>query len=307
MSNNSNSTNINNNSNSNNNNSNNNYNTNKKVRALVMYSGGLDSRLAVKILEEQDIEVVPILFELPISCIDNNLPFHNNPKIIDCTKGKFFNEFMEIIRHPKHGRGTAMNPCVDCKIFMIKRAKEMMKELDCQILATGEVIGERPKSQHRPSLDLIQKETGIEILRPLCAKELPQTLYEKNGLVDRNKLHSITGRRRLPQFKLAKEYKIQYPLPGGGCALCEKKFGAKMMHVLNTYNNVPPLLIKILKHNRLFYNNGYIIIAKNAKQGDYLMEINKKLNFNLIHDGKGPDLLYENKKDIDLVNKLRTA
>lgn len=281
------------------------------MRALVLYSGGLDSRLAVKILEEQNVEVIPVMVKLPISCIDTKIPFHIKPKIVDCTKGKRLKEFLEIVKKPKFGRGTSVNPCIDCKIFIIKKAASLMKKYNCQIIATGEVLGERPKSQHLSSLRLIEKESCIEILRPLSARKLPETVYERNNFVNRKKLLDISGRRRIPQFNLAKKYKIDYPSPAGGCILCEKDFGFKLKHLLNNFNkdtgNITLELLQAIKHTRVFFDKGYIIIARNSEQGSKLLELNKKLKFNLVFDNKGPTILYTSKKDWVLVKSLRQA
>ena len=131
-----------------------------------------------------------------------------------------------MLRNPKYGYGKNMNPCIDCKIFMIKKAKKYAKEIGADFLFTGEVLGERPKSQHGPALKVIEEEAGLKgkLLRPLSAKLLRETEAEKKGLVDRTKLCNIQGRSRKPQFQLAREFGItSFPAPAGGCLLtCEE-------------------------------------------------------------------------------------
>ena len=204
-----------------------------KIKALVMFSGGLDSRLAIKLLQDQGIDVEAIYIKLPFGqgCCTNfgcilNFTQLQGVKLhkIDASKGKLFKEYQKIIKAPKFKRGAGYNPCQDCKIFLFKQAKELAKKIKADIIATGEVLGQRPMSQMKQALLTDEQEAGLKnkILRPLSAQLLPETTYEKKGLVDRSKLLSLHGRQRKIQINLAKKYNIKYPGPAGGCILCEK-------------------------------------------------------------------------------------
>jgi len=242
-----------------------------KPKALVLLSGGLDSLLVIKLLKEQ-AQITAAWFKLPFVKDSKGRirEFCNKEKIrleiIDCAKGKLFDEYIEMLKKPKHPRGTALNPCIDCHIFLLRKAKEFAYKNNIEIIATGEVLGERPLSQTSKALKLIEKEAG-EILRPLSAKLLPATSWEKKGLIDRNKLLDIQGRSRKKQIELAKKYKISFPSPGGGCLLCEKEYCKKLKQLLNkkiSYND-----IKLLSIGRHFENSS-IILGRNQEENSIL-------------------------------------
>src|SRR3989339_32738 len=187
-------------------------------KAVVLFSGGLDSRLTAKLLEKQGFEIHLVFVKLPfgggccndIPCIINFAQTQGYYlHIIDATKGQKFKEYLELTKNPKYGRGKALNPCKDCKIFIFKQAKKEAKKLKIEVIATGEVIGQRPMSQMKEILLFDEKKAGLQnkILRPLSAKLLPETEYEKNGLVNREKLLSLHGRQRIEQIELAKKIK----------------------------------------------------------------------------------------------------
>ncbi len=279
----------------------------RKIKALVLYSGGLDSRLAVKILEEQGIEVLPVLFKLPFSCADCTIPFYKEVLEIDCTKGKLFDEYISLLKDPQFGFGTAINPCVDCKIFIFSKAKELMKEYGCDILASGEVLGERPMSQSIKWLDTIENKIGIEVLKPLSAKVLPETIYEKKGLVDRNKLYEIEGRRRIKQIELAKKFYLDFPSPGGGCVLCERAYASKVTDILENSKNFNANDLKLLKGFRHFRNNEKVILGRNENENNYLINFAKENNWGVIYPIKGPIGIYKDKKDETFTKELVAA
>jgi len=248
-----------------------------KIKALCLLSGGLDSRLACKIMQEQcDVEAV--FFILPFGagcCSDKFCVFRfaqsNAFKlhIIDFTKGNLFRKFLEVIKHPEHGYGSAMNPCIDCHIFMLKEAKKIARKINADVIVTGEVLNERPMSQHYAALKNVETESGLQgkLLRPLSAKLLPETQAEKNGLIDRGRLLSIQGRQRQKQIELAKKYKISFPSPAGGCLLCEKEFAAKLRDLLKHEKNVSEQDIELLKIGRQFrINNTKIIVGRNHEE-----------------------------------------
>jgi len=293
-----------------------------KTRALVLFSGGLDSRLAVKLLQDQNIEPMCVMFKLPFGggcCNDEMCSFKFSQlqgaelKIIDCTKGKMFEEYLEMLKKAEHGTGAGANPCIDCRIYIMKHAKLLLKKLNCQFLVTGDVLGERPMSQYKKAMQTIEEKSKLDglILRPLSAKLLNETIPEKKGLVDRSKLLAIHGRGRTPQMALAKKYGISYPLPGGGCVLCEKDYAAKLMDLYKNMElkDISPAHILILKGFRHFRTkNGKIILGKNHKENTMLEQVNKTLKWNLIiSTTPGPTAIYENKEDEKLSKELMEA
>ena len=277
----------------------------KKVRAIALLSGGLDSRLAIKILQEQGIEIIALFFSLTFGsgccmphCAFNFAQIQNVPlKIIDCTKDKQFQNYLKIIKKPKHGYGSGMNPCIDCRIFMLKKAKQIMKKEKADFIVTGEVLNERPMSQRKNALMLIEKEAGLKgkILRPLSAKLLPETEAEKQGLVNRNKLLDIQGRQRKKQIALAKKYNLSYPTPAGGCLLCEKAFASKLKDLFKYKKKIEPRDIQLLRLGRHFrYKKNKIIVGRDEKENKKLTSLAKNLIFE-VKDWPSPITLLEGK------------
>ncbi|MFC1497996.1 7-cyano-7-deazaguanine synthase [Verrucomicrobiota bacterium] len=235
----------------------------KTMRAVVLLSGGLDSTLAVKMILDQGIEVEALNFR-SVFCTCT-------PKTSSCSVAvtatqqlgvglKVINktsDFLEVVKNPKHGYGRNMNPCIDCRIFIFRKAGEYMREIGASFIATGDVLGERPMSQRLAAMKLIEKESGLEglVLRPLSARLLKPTIPEQKGWVDREKFLSIQGRSRKPQIQLAKSFGINdYPCPAGGCRLTEPGFAARMRDLIKhtpdlTLNDVQ--LLKVGRHFRL--------------------------------------------------------
>ena len=250
----------------------------KKTRAIAMLSGGLDSALAVKMVLDQGVDVIGVKFSSPFCTCDQGgrcfskevaeslgIPYKTIPK------GK---DYIKIIRNPKHGHGSGINPCIDCRIYILKKAKKLAEEIGAEFIVTGEVLGQRPMSQHSKALKIIEKEAGLEgrILRPLSAKVLPETKPEKAGVVDRTKLESISGRSRKQQLALAEALGIKdYACPAGGCLLTEKAFARKMRDLFAHKKRVSMndiMLIKIGRHFRFKTNR--IIVGRNPIDGDYV-------------------------------------
>ncbi|MFH1563794.1 MAG: hypothetical protein ABIF11_10335 [Nitrospirota bacterium] len=197
-------------------------------KALVLFSGGLDSTLAIKVLVEQGLEVIGITFITPFTnpstegAKELNIPL----KIVHLGE-----EYLEMVKSPKYGYGKNMNPCIDCKIFMLKKAKKYMEEIGTEFIATGEVLGERPMSQRKDTLWIIERDSDLKglLLRPLSAKLLPPTIAEEKGLVEREKLFDIQGRSRKPQLSLVAQFGITtYETPAGGCLLTDPIFSRKL-------------------------------------------------------------------------------
>lgn len=292
----------------------------KKPKALVLFSGGLDSRLAVKILKQQvDVEAVFFLLPFGRGCCNSTECVFNYSQIqgvklyiVDLTKGQAFEEYLKFVKEPEHGYGTAINPCKDCKIFLFKQAKKLADVIGADFLATGEVLGQRPMSQYKNQLLLTEKEAGLEgrILRPLSAKLLPITEIEKKKLVDRRKLLALKGRQRKKQIELAKKFKIKFPNSGGGCLLCEKEYEKKLRDLFKhkEVNEITPEDIQVLNIGRHFRKSGKIILGRNHEENKKLEILNKKLKYGLFEPKiSGPTALFENKKDLKLVIEMVTA
>ena len=251
------------------------------IKAIALLSGGLDSILAVKLLLEQGIEVEAVNFiTLFCTCTAKNRSCLASKsaadklgimlKVFEVTK-----EYLEIVKAPEHGYGSNVNPCLDCRIFMFKKAGEYMREIGASFLVTGEVLGERPMSQRRDAMRIVERDSGLDglILRPLSAKLLKPTVPEKKGLVDREKLLAISGRSRKPQIQLASRFSINdYPCPAGGCLLTDPEFANRMRDLMNhnpyfTINDVK--LLKIGRHFRLT-NDTKLIVGRNQEENQRL-------------------------------------
>ncbi|MFQ5531929.1 MAG: hypothetical protein ACE5ES_04900 [Candidatus Nanoarchaeia archaeon] len=250
-----------------------------KKKCVVMLSGGLDSRLAVKIMQEQGFEVTALFFNIPFGsgCCDENCSFNFSQlqgvklKVINCSKGKLLKEYLDILKKPKYGRGSGINPCIDCRIFMFEQARRFADEEGIDLIVTGEVLGERPMSQMRKAMKIIESESGLQgrLLRPLSAKLLPETKAEKKGLVNRKKLYDIQGRRRNIQIKLAKKFKIRYPHPAGGCLLCEKELINRFKVLLERGLNESE--IKFVNVGRHFIiDECWVVIGRNKKENEII-------------------------------------
>jgi tRNA U34 2-thiouridine synthase MnmA/TrmU len=233
-------------------------------KALALLSGGLDSTLAVKVMLEQGIEVEALNFISPFcTCTGKNSGCKSeavrvanefNIPIKVMNKGL---EYLSIVRNPRHGYGKGMNPCIDCRIFLLRKAREYMVESGADFVITGEVLGQRPMSQRRDTLRLIERESGLAglLLRPLSAKHFAPTIPELEGWVDRNCLLAIQGRSRKEQMQLANELDVKnYPCPAGGCLLTELSFVSKVKDVFahcEELNIRDFQLLKLGRHFRL--------------------------------------------------------
>ena len=233
------------------------------MKAIALLSGGLDSTLAAKIVMEQGIELEALNFlTVFCTCTNRGETCLASQKAVDALgiPLKVFNvseEYLDVVKDPKHGYGSHMNPCIDCRIFMLKKAKTYMEEAGASFIVTGEVLGQRPMSQRRDAMQLIEKEAGLGgyIVRPLSAKFLPATIPEKESWINRENLLRIQGRSRKPQIELADHYGIHdYPCPAGGCLLTDPGFAKRMKDLMDhnpdfSLNDVH--LLKIGRHFRL--------------------------------------------------------
>ena len=266
------------------------------TKAIAMVSGGIDSLLAAKVIQEQGVEVQGIAFVMSAASTDIEKTADSirdaaedagiPVRVIDISE-----EFLSVLGKPRHGYGGNINPCIDCKIFMLKRSKEIMEAEGASFIITGEVLGERPMSQNRKSLDLIQEQSGVGgyLLRPLSAKLMEETIPEKEGLVDREKLLNIQGRSRKPQLALAKHYGIKkFSAPGVSCLLTDPLFAAKVKDLIKAglldLHNIS--LLKFGRHFRLAPGTK-VIVGRDEKDNEGL-EACKKGNETALWMEKDP-------------------
>ncbi len=202
----------------------------KRIKALALYSGGLDSIVSCRVIMVQGIEVTAVRYVTPFFGYDllareNEYVAETRKKYgIDVVLRDLSDKYLKMLRNPAHGYGKNFNPCVDCKILIAGETRSMLEESGASFIISGEVIGQRPMSQRRDTLRVIERESGCEdlLLRPLCAKNLLPTLPERTGLVDREALYGFSGRTRAPQMALAASFGIaDYPSPAGGCVLTD--------------------------------------------------------------------------------------
>jgi tRNA U34 2-thiouridine synthase MnmA/TrmU len=233
-----------------------------KRKAIALLSGGLDSTLAVKMMLDLDIEVEALNFTSPFcTCTGKNsgckseavrVAQEYNIPIKVTHKGL---DYLEIVRNPVHGHGKGINPCIDCRIYLLKKAKEYMLEIGADFVFTGEVLGQRPMSQRRDTLRVIERDSGLEglLLRPLSARHFEPTIPEKEGWVDRSKLLAIEGRSRAVQMQMAEDLDVKnYPCPAGGCLLTELSFVPKIKDVFNHSDELVLRDFRLLKTGRHF-------------------------------------------------------
>ncbi|MCP4867637.1 MAG: hypothetical protein GY898_02830 [Proteobacteria bacterium] len=263
----------------------------KQVRCILMYSGGLDSTLAGILLRLQGIDVVAVNMFTGFCLTDHKRKrgdlrpdgtrYQNEAivgaaglqipvEVVDVREG-----YLKVLTEPKYGWGSAVNPCIDCRIHMLGHAnRELLEECDAHFIATGEVLGQRPMTQHKRQMRIIERDTGLQkmIVRPLCQAAMWETVPEQKGWVDRQLLMAITGRGRKSQIQLAKDLGVlEYPQPAGGCCfLTDGNYGKRLRDVIDhkpaaelTFEDV--LLLKVGRHFRL-PDGGKLVVGRN--EGD---------------------------------------
>ncbi|MFA6373466.1 MAG: 7-cyano-7-deazaguanine synthase [Methanothrix sp.] len=263
------------------------------MKAIILLSGGLDSTLAAELMSREGLELLAVNFKTPFCLCDrhsSNLGCGSNArrvaeaigidlKIINATK-----DFLDVLKKPAHGYGANMNPCIDCRILFFRKSKELMREWGASFIITGEVLGQRPMSQFRRQMNIIEKEADLEglVLRPLSAKLLAPTIPEKNGWISRERMLDIAGRSRKPQMALAKDLGINdYPCAAGGCLLTDPEFANRIRDLIK-HDELDMQNIDLLKAGRYFRlsPSAKLIVGRNenenkmlsmlAKDGDYL-------------------------------------
>lgn len=267
-----------------------------KRKAFALLSGGLDSILATRLIMDQGLEVIGLHFITPFFGYQkkNQEAWYEEKwrrlygicaRIIDVSE-----EYLPVVRQPRYGYGRNFNPCVDCKIFLFSKAKKIMEAEGGDFLISGEVIGQRPMSQRKDALRIVERDSGTEgiLLRPLCAKNLKPTLPELIGLVDREKLFAFSGRSRKPQLKLAAAMGIgNFPTPAGGCYLTDPILGGRIQKYFAENSSISIkeiLLLMIGRHFRLPKGARLIVGRREAenqellslkREGDLLLKVEK--------------------------------
>ncbi len=302
----------------------------KQRKAVALISGGLDSLLAVRVMQEQGIYVEGINFFTGF-CVeghthairkkDRKKPKRNNAlwcaeqlgiklHILDIIE-----EYKEVLFNPKYGYGANLNPCLDCKIFMVKKAKEWMEAHDFDFIITGEVIGQRPMSQRKDTMPVVQRDSGVtdRLLRPLCAKNLPQTLPEREGWVKRDELYDFSGRTRKPQMALAKKFGFEdYAQPAGGCCfLTDKQYAVKLTDLWQSrgareYELDDIMLLKVGRHIRPAPNYK-LIVAREEGEGNFLQGYKRQYSQLRVTSHGGPLTLIDGElssEDLQLAARI---
>lgn len=303
---------------------------NKQPKAVALISGGLDSMLATKVIQQQGVHVEGINFYTGF-CVEGHTHAirkqdqakkkRNNALWVAEQLGiklhiiDVIEEYKNIVINPKYGYGAYLNPCLDCKIFMVKKAKEWMEQNQFDFIITGEVIGQRPKSQRKVTMPIIAEESGANerLLRPLCAKNLAQTLPEKMGWVKREQLHDFTGRSRKPQMQLAKDFEItEYAQPAGGCCfLTNEQYAAKLGDLWKhrgskEYEFDDIMLLKVGRHLRP-KPNFKMIIGREEGENKFLEGYRYRFNNLKPISHEGPLVLLDGEasaEDIHLASRI---
>lgn len=291
-------------------------------KAVALISGGLDSMLATKAVMEQGIHVEGINFFTGF-CVeghthairkrDSDKPKRNNSLWVAEQLGiklhiiDIIEEYKQVLLNPKHGYGANMNPCLDCKIFMVNKAKQWMLENGFDFIITGEVIGQRPMSQRKQTMPIIAAQSGADdlLVRPLCAKNLPATLPEREGWIDRNQLFDITGRSRKPQFALAEQFGFtDFAQPAGGCCfLTDESYSLKLVDLWKArgkrdYELDDVMLLKVGRHIRP-KPHFKMIIAREDGESQFMSGYKKEYMSMNCHSHRGPLVLIDGNADDD--------
>jgi tRNA-specific 2-thiouridylase len=257
-----------------------------QTRAIALYSGGLDSTLACRLVAEQNIRVTAIKFVTPFFGYDLliNRALHirtvKEKYAIDLVLVDVTDEYLQMLRHPAHGFGKNFNPCVDCKILLLSKAKEMMAAHNASFLITGEVVGQRPMSQRKDTLRIIERDSGCEdiLVRPLCAKRLLPTKPERDGLLDRAQLLDFTGRSRTPQMQLAARFNIEdYPSPAGGCVLTDPIMAKRIELYYRQHDTIVVDDIRLLLVGRQFRlpYGGWLVLGRREQENNLVSALRR--------------------------------
>jgi len=250
------------------------------MKAIALISGGLDSILAARLIKEQGVEVRGLRFKIPF-CHDGTKSVSSLG--IEAKDVNISDDFLKMLENPRYGYGSNMNPCIDCKILMLCKAKELMVQYDAKFIITGEVLGQRPMSQNKQALETVVKRAGVEglVLRPLSAKLLPETIPESKGWVNRQNLFSFSGRGRKQQIELARIFGIkEYAQPAGGCLLTDPGFSKRLKDLMvhDGLRGEDIELLKIGRHFR-FSERAKLIVGRNEKENARLANLARENDY----------------------------
>jgi tRNA U34 2-thiouridine synthase MnmA/TrmU len=294
----------------------------KQRKAVALISGGLDSMLATRVVQEQGIHVEGINFFTGF-CVEGHThairrqerakPKRNNALWVAEQLGirlhivDIVDEYKDVLLNPRHGYGKNLNPCLDCKVFMVGKAHAWMREHDFDFIVTGEVVGQRPMSQRSATMPLVAEESGVgdRLLRPLCAQRLAETLPEREGWIDRDRLHDFSGRSRKPQVALAAELGIEdYAQPAGGCCfLTDASYSAKLADLWQArgnreYDLDDIMLLKVGRHLRP-RAHFKLVIAREEGEVKFLQGYRRQFTHLLPTSHPGPLALLDGRADVD--------
>ena len=285
------------------------------MKAIALLSGGLDSTLAIKVVQEQGIEVEAVNFVFPFCRCDGKEGGKIEVEVVSeqlNVKVKVIgvlDEYLDMVKHPKYGYGKNLNPCIDCRIMMFQKAKEYMAKTGARFIITGEVLGQRPMSQNRQSIALIEKKSEMEglVVRPLSAKLFEPTIPEKQGWLDREKLLGIQGRSRKEQLSWVKKYDISgYACPAGGCLLTDPQVSKRLRDLMDS-GMLTLDSINLITYGRYLNlsKNFKLIVGRNEKDNTSLMKYVKDGDLVIQAKIKGPTAVGRGKLETaDLANAL---
>jgi len=273
--------------------------TERKVKAIALLSGGLDSTLAVKLIRDQGIDVLAVNFfspfctcDRPGRCEAREVAEKLNVPLKRISLGR---QYIEMLKSPRYGYGKNMNPCLDCRIMTFSKARELMEETGAHFVFTGEVLGQRPMSQRRDAMRIVERDSGLDgrLLRPLSAKLMKPTIPEREGFVDRERLLDIQGRSRKPQMRLAETFGFHdYPCPAGGCLLTDKGFAHRLRdlfeHGEDSMYDIN--LLKVGRHFRL-PSGQKVIVGRNEAENRTLGTLAKAEDLKLSAEKHGSPLV----------------
>ncbi len=250
--------------------------TDEPIRCVGLLSGGLDSILATRLMQDLGLEVHCINFRSPfctctshtMACSAAELAMRQIGDGVTLEVQAVLDDYLEVIKHPRRQVGRGLNPCLDCRTFKFRKAWTYAQSIGARFLFTGEVLGQRPMSQHRRSIDIIDRDAGLvgKVLRPLSAQHFPETEAEQQGWVDRSKLLDLSGRTRRPQIALAEEWGIdEYPCPAGGCLLTDRGFARRLRDLFEHHPECTPADVQPLKLGRHFRtpDGAKLVVARN--------------------------------------------
>ena len=289
----------------------------EKIRALALFSGGLDSVLAAYLVAKQDIELICLHFDTGFLSGNHRELVESWRKIYNGLNFEYIDvsdEYLDVLRNPKFGYGSSVNPCIDCHLFMIRQAALQLPKFNAHFIITGEVRGQRPKSQNHRAMTKIEDESGISgfLLRPLSAKILEETVPEQKGWINRENLFDIHGRSRQRQLLLAKE--LDAPIiskPGSdACNLLESPFSVRFFDFISHNEEKKPYkldyeLLKFGRHFRIS-KNAKLIVGRNEAENERLLQLKKLADDNeqnsyivmQVEEFPGPIALLEKTSDI---------